>query len=145
MLQSEFFERTGVQVSVEEYATIEECYYNFPGDKDEFCAAWCKMNAKRVKAAKDARKAAERLKKQKERLLILMNKMDKKRMALSGDYPYMPISVEFLSQRDQVFLERLGFCMRLNDEEAMRYGYEVKRHKRIDETAYEIRKYLKMV
>ena len=143
MLQSEFFERTGVQVSVDEYAAIEVCYYNFPGDKDEFCAAWCKMNAKRVKAAKDERKVAERMKKQNARLLILMNRMDNKRRALRDDYSSMPVSVEFLSQRDQAFLEGLGFRMRLTDEEAY-YSYGYNRFKRIDETAYEIRKYLKI-
>lgn len=42
MLMSEFVERTGYQPSNEEYAHIEESYYTFPGDKDEFCAQWKK-------------------------------------------------------------------------------------------------------
>lgn len=42
MLMSEFVDRTGYQPSNEEYAHIEESYYTFPGDKDEFCAQWKK-------------------------------------------------------------------------------------------------------
>ena len=38
MLYSEFVERTGVTVDAKEYAAIEEVYYNFDGDKNEFCA-----------------------------------------------------------------------------------------------------------
>ena len=53
MLYSEFVERTGVQVDANEYAAIEEVYYNFDGDKDEFCAWWCKGNEQRIKDAKE--------------------------------------------------------------------------------------------
>lgn len=42
MMMSEFIERTGYQPSNEEYAHIEESYYTFPGNKDEFCAQWKK-------------------------------------------------------------------------------------------------------
>lgn len=42
MLMSEFVGRTGYQPSNEEYAHIEESYYTFPGDKNEFCAQWKK-------------------------------------------------------------------------------------------------------
>jgi len=37
MLKSEFIERTGFEPTAEEYAEIEERYYNFDGDKDAFC------------------------------------------------------------------------------------------------------------
>ena len=53
MLYTEFVERTGVTVDAKEYAAIEEVYYNFDGDKDEFCAWWCKGNESRIKAAKE--------------------------------------------------------------------------------------------
>ena len=42
MMYSEFFERTKVEVSYEEYHYIEESYYDFPGQKDEFCKQWLK-------------------------------------------------------------------------------------------------------
>lgn len=53
MLYTEFVERTGVTVDAKEYAAIEEVYYNFDGDKDAFCAWWCKGNESRIKAAKE--------------------------------------------------------------------------------------------
>lgn len=37
MMYSEFYERTKYEPSMEEYAEIEEAYYNFDGNKDEFC------------------------------------------------------------------------------------------------------------
>ena len=42
MLMSEFVERTGYQPSSEAYEQIEESYYAFPGNKDEFCKQWKK-------------------------------------------------------------------------------------------------------
>lgn len=37
MMMSEFIERTGFQPTAEEYAKIEEAYYDFNGDKNDFC------------------------------------------------------------------------------------------------------------
>lgn len=42
MMYSEFYERTKTEVSYEEYHFIEESYYEFDGNKDEFCKAWLK-------------------------------------------------------------------------------------------------------
>ena len=42
MLQSEFTERTGVQVNGDEYAEIEKMYLATEMDKDQFCAEWKK-------------------------------------------------------------------------------------------------------
>ena len=42
MMYSEFYERTKIEVSFEEYHFIEESYYEFDGNKDEFCKAWLK-------------------------------------------------------------------------------------------------------
>lgn len=52
MLQSEFTERTKVQVSEQEFEAINEVYMHCDLDKDSFCALWCKMNRSRVDAAK---------------------------------------------------------------------------------------------
>ena len=44
MLQSEFFERTGVNLTGEEYAKVEAIYNILPNmDKDEFCMEWKKL------------------------------------------------------------------------------------------------------
>lgn len=42
MMMSEFIERTGYEPTYEEYHYIEESYYEFPGNKDEFCKQWKK-------------------------------------------------------------------------------------------------------
>ena len=61
MLQSEFTERTKVQVSVEEFEAIHEVYMNSDLNKDDFCAMWCKMNKSRVDAVKAAIKEQKRI------------------------------------------------------------------------------------
>ena len=40
MMYCEFVERTKVEVSWEDYRIIEESYYDFDGNKDEFCKKW---------------------------------------------------------------------------------------------------------
>lgn len=40
MMMSEFTERTGFTPTAEEYAKIEEAYYDFDGDKNAFCKAF---------------------------------------------------------------------------------------------------------
>ena len=37
MMISEFIERTGFEPTASEYVKIEEAYYDFNGNKDEFC------------------------------------------------------------------------------------------------------------
>lgn len=57
MLYSEFTELTGVQVTPEEYAAIEEEYMACPDTKNEFCGKWLQVYNKRKKAeAKQFRK-----------------------------------------------------------------------------------------
>lgn len=47
MMMSEFIERTGFQPMSQEYAKIEEAYYNFDGDKDAFCRAFVKADGEK--------------------------------------------------------------------------------------------------
>lgn len=42
MMMSEFIDRTGFEPTAKEYAKIEEAYYDFNGNKDEFCKAFVK-------------------------------------------------------------------------------------------------------
>jgi len=42
MLYSEFYERTNKRISQEEYHYVEDSYYEFDGNKDEFCKQWLK-------------------------------------------------------------------------------------------------------
>ena len=56
MTKQEFFERTKVEVSNDEFEIINEFYMSCECDKDEFCKMWCKMNPVRVKNFKIERK-----------------------------------------------------------------------------------------
>lgn len=60
MTQQEFFNRTGVEVSNDEFWALHETYCFSELDQDEFCKMWCKMNPMRVKKAKVERKAKQR-------------------------------------------------------------------------------------
>ena len=42
MMMCEFIERTGFEPTASEYAKIEKAYYDFNGNKDEFCKAFVK-------------------------------------------------------------------------------------------------------
>ncbi len=44
MMMSEFIERTGFEPTIDEYAVIEEMYYQFNGDKNAFCKDFLKKN-----------------------------------------------------------------------------------------------------
>ena len=68
MTKQEFFERTGVEVSDNEFWALHETYCFSELDKDEFCKMWCKMNARRVKNAKAERMIQQR--EQSYRLLV---------------------------------------------------------------------------
>lgn len=61
MTQQEFENRVNMQVSCEEYKSIEQVYCNSDVDKDEFCRLWVKMNYKRVFAAREEQKRIEGL------------------------------------------------------------------------------------
>lgn len=43
MMYNEFVERTGIEVSNEEYEIIEESYYDSELMKDDFCKEWLKQ------------------------------------------------------------------------------------------------------
>ena len=60
MTQQEFFNRTNVKVSEDEFWAINAMYNYCEVDKDEFCKMWCKMNKSRVDAAKRKIKAQKK-------------------------------------------------------------------------------------
>ena len=53
MLYSEFTKRVGINVSADEFESINNVYMLTDVDKDEFCKLWAKMNFKRIKAHKE--------------------------------------------------------------------------------------------
>lgn len=76
MTQREFTERTGVEVSVNEYAAIEMVYMASDVDKDEFCRMWVKMNKSRVERAKAEAKARAEMDAQKERAFNIHSRIN---------------------------------------------------------------------
>lgn len=42
MMYSEFYDRTKTEIPYEEYHYVEESYYEFDSNKDEFCKQWLK-------------------------------------------------------------------------------------------------------
>lgn len=104
MTQKEF-ESRAIEVSAKEFEAINEVYMNSEVDKDEFCKIWCKMNQKRVKAYKEAKKNAEIEAENKHKVadlywtLFYNTKIDE-RFSMMGS--------EVLSKASKKFLESLG-------------------------------------
>lgn len=151
MLLSEFIERTGVTPTAEEYAVIEEQYYVFPGDKDAFCRAWCKVNGKRVNDAKQARKEREEKDKNSDILWNIIHKVDCYLVKHGFDYFREPLSVDFFNKTEWKLLDKIGVSgKRYTEKEAYEYGYisskgvDFSPLARISDTQLAVKKYLKM-
>lgn len=74
MLVSEFVDRTGYQPTAEEYAEIEKSYMRFAGDKDEFCALWCRKNPDKAGQLDRIRKKQEYVSSQEEKTIARVQK-----------------------------------------------------------------------
>lgn len=61
MTQQEFYNRTGVLPTAEEWWAIHDNYLTFNGDKNQFCRAWKRANLARVKREKQARIEAAKI------------------------------------------------------------------------------------
>lgn len=149
MLQKEFEERVGINVSYEEYLSIEKKYMECDLDKDEFCAQWVKKNAKRIKEVKATIKAAEKEQKLHERLFKIMRKVAYYRDKHKCSYSDESLSIDFFSKSEWQSLTNIGITKMLySDSEAAKYGYItpsgliVVPHARISDTAWQIHKYL---
>lgn len=68
MMMSEFIERTGFEPTAEEYREIEERYYDFDGNKDDFCRSW-KENGGAARLIRQRAETIENLKAEKERII----------------------------------------------------------------------------
>lgn len=129
----EFFERTKVEVTTEEFEAIQKVYLNSDLDKDEFCAAWRKMNKSRVAEAE--KKAAEERKalRGRERL----QKIYSLNFTLKGSdwSEYCPVK---LSVSDIAFLEEKGIS-------AIGFIHERPYIKTIGDIIYEVGKKLNIL
>lgn len=126
MLQQEFFERTGVEVSNYEFDAIQEVYMNSDLDKDEFCKVWCKMNASRVKRAKAEKRIAERKAARNEVLRKWFEKYDHTKSFYDNYYTY----VAYIKLSTS-FIEALSFA-----------GIRIKEHTSLSDLHFEVGKYL---
>ena len=69
MMISEFIDRTKFEPTAEEYQQIEEQYYNFDGNKDQFCRSWVRhggiqrLSRERVRKIEALQKQLEKMQK----------------------------------------------------------------------------------
>lgn len=75
MLHEEFTKRVGISVSYQEFDAIHVVYMASELDKDEFCKAWKKMNAKRIKAYKAEKKEEQEYNKFLQRIDKIFDKL----------------------------------------------------------------------
>ena len=116
MLQSEFEARVKMQVSCEEYQSINEVYNNSEVDKDEFCAIWVKMNRTRVKRAMEKRKKAEELMALKDKVWDIYMKV--RALPCIMD---CRLAIDKLSARDIKTLSKAGYEVEKYNISTLRY------------------------
>lgn len=138
MLQKEFEDRTGVNVSLEEYSAIETVYMASDLDKDDFCKMWCKMNSSRVMKSKSDTKSKEEARKLKDSLIEIRNKLSSEACNVGK----LPLTIAFLSNKELTLLEKSGIEIQISEKEMLEYGYSYQRFHDISETKYKLEKYL---
>lgn len=82
MTQQEFTERTGVKVTIQEFAVIEKMYTYSDCDMDKFCNLWCKMNKTRV--IEEVNKILSKLEEQKEDAYADLSEIEKSCLLNNG-------------------------------------------------------------
>ena len=95
MTQQEFFNRTNVKVSEDEFWAINAMYNYCEVDKDEFCKMWCKMNPDRVKATKKQIK----VEKQEEAYKNILSKYYHKHIGKVEDY-YVLVAYTNITEKE---------------------------------------------
>lgn len=130
MTHQEFQTRTQVRVNAAEFESINKVYMNADVDKDVFCKMWCKMNASRIKAAKEEIKKQQTI----DKVLSMMMANPE----WSDVEHYNTIAVSVLSEKEQNLLESIGVSL---ESEPNNEGF---RHfKRFGELRTELHKFLK--
>ena len=128
MTQQEFFNRTGVEVSNDEFFSIHEVYCNSELDKDEFCKMWCKMNPNRVKEAKVERMLKEKDEAYRDALHKFYNKTN-------GQDQWVPICYVKVSCFEIQAMTHAGITFANECGSGLKYLYDIR---------YEIGKFLGM-
>lgn len=128
MLHEEFTKRTGVDVTPEEFAAVHDMYMQNDMSKDEFCKLWCKMNEKRVKAAKESAKEREERAKIEKRAFNILCKYEAKYETFLARFELF--CLECMNERELNTLQSIG----INTDRA-----------RLNEAFYDIKKYLNII
>lgn len=84
MLQSEFFDRTKVTLTAEEYADVERIYNEVTLDKDDFCKQWkaLRSNPLYIEMAEAIKKMEEALKIVVESKTAILHELDDTRIKM---------------------------------------------------------------
>ena len=120
MMMSEFIVRTGFEPSYEEYAEIEEAYYNFDGDKNAFCKAWVKageaerINRARLQKIQDLQKAMEDERKE------LTDRISKLEKQLEKEQEWKPYNDDH-AVSDYDYDKLTSFGRKMSDYEAIEW------------------------
>lgn len=157
MTMKEFIERTGFEPTADEYAKIEEVYYNFDGDKNAFCKAFidgngvsrlCRARAEEISQLRSMMIEAEKqFKKDKEesdrRIALLTAELDRELEWKPADD-----AGTNMDQKDYEHLARSG--RKMTDQEAKEFiadecGFDVEKIKiHHKASAYEVNKHRRL-
>lgn len=107
MLQREFQERVGMEVSVDEYSAIEVIYMNSDLEKDDFCKMWKRINQSRIKEYRRQQKLKEEEGVLRDKLYNIYHKT----IGLSWD-KYNLTMQEYFSKVEMRLLESIGYSKR---------------------------------
>lgn len=127
MMISEFIERTGFEPTADEYAKIEEAYYNFDGDKNAFCMAFvngngvsriCRARAEEISRLRSV--VLETEKQFKKDMAERDRRIEKLTADLDRELEWKPANAGTnMTQRDYEHLSHAGHTM--TDEEAVAF------------------------
>lgn len=105
MTQQEFYTRTGVMPSAEEWWYIHDSYCDSEKDKDDFCKMWKRMNEKRVRESiEQAKHEAQRQADIRRALKVF----DKLYMLIQSGHGWDTRIISVTTQPQRLALSRLG-------------------------------------
>lgn len=104
MTQKEF-EIRAMEVTSKEFESINMVYMYSDLDKDEFCKMWCKMNYKRVKAYKEAKRKAEMDADNKSKVFDIYQNLY---TGLTYDQKFSLMATQVLKKDEKAFLDSIG-------------------------------------
>lgn len=127
MLVKEFVERTGFNPTISEYREIEEAYYTFDGNKDEFCKAFNVQEAisRRGQRLEEAERRIHELEKGRyERLMEAQSQIKRLQAELEKEQEWEPAAKQRTCCPQGEYLDLLKNGKVLSEEEAKRLIHE---------------------